>query len=920
MNKCYQYAITEFNSLLDTENHSFSNEDVANYEESIENAKKAEYLREKHVGKDAIHVDSYIQNIKIQMNSILKSLKELSIDDLKTKSLLDKVKLISDSFPDISKNYDDMCSLLFKSFEDSVKVFKEDYLHKGDLIKCAQEFSRVSQASKLLKDHLDQNKMKEFYEHMKEYFFEYLTKMGEHEEKSLGKSNLDKESVDSLGEFVSLLESARDNHSLQAHISPEDLNKAYDSFLDKLFNFYERKNESITNDIEKGTSFGRLELSIGQLSLLRTISTIESKTNVSYSMMFEKLYASVNKLKLEVNELLKSILQNDESASYDKLMSNIIVLKNLSWIDKYRIDGFYSDLMSKTIKQIKDHADNLKQTIFAANLELENYSDLKNVNDYIKKMNKLKTLNFKIDNDQFLIPELDLILKEINEWFMVSVNQVLEIVKHLIADNLTKIKECPGFILDHMKIEKAYVYLMSCRDILSLKKSNSAQIFSDLDTMLNSYRDLVKKELNEYFLKVTESSHNTNEDITRHFQFILNRLEEVKKLETKHPRLFDYFISQDEKWKNNEYWQKKILKYHDELSQDMEDLSLNGQKEMLKSKFHILRTFSNLEGEAGVWPDNRFSETYKKYRGIYFTYTLDLSKSLIDSIKNFNFESTASLLAQLKVTSGDNLPQVTQIKQMLNNVFNELVSETQDKSIMLGLNHELSSEEVKMIKANLKKIAEIKCIPIQFFNSEQIDNVIDEIKTTLDQKLNKYLDNVEALIRIHSFHDANVKIELVSSMFHLLGTYCSPDIVLRIDKIKDDEKDIFHNLVKKYNDLDLTSFALNPPVDILKEFDKASRLNPIYSQSANDIRKKILEKFRKELDLAREHQPANTDNNHIRRFESAIKFIPDDMRASLEPELLSCKFYKYIFFASYLKISKKNFEVNLNMPRNTKVG
>ena len=234
----------------------------------------------------------------------------------------------------------------------------------------------------------------------------------------------------------------------------------------------------------------------------------------------------------------------------------------------------------------------------------------------------------------------------------------------------------------------------------------------------------------------------------------------------------------------------------------MEEFCLTDQKEMLKSKIQILKVFSNLEGEFGVLPGNQFSELYKKYREIYFNYASDISKSLIDSIKNFNFEQAAHSLILLDPTNGFNFPQKRQIKQILNNAFNELVAETKDKSIQLFFNYELSPEEVEFIKNNLKRITEIRYIPIEFFNTEEVDNAINEIKSTISEKMNKYLDNVEALIKNNNFHEAHIKIESISYARNQLGTYCLPETTTRIDRTKENEKKMLDNVVESYEQLD----------------------------------------------------------------------------------------------------------------------
>ncbi len=51
------------------------------------------------------------------------------------------------------------------------------------------------------------------------------------------------------------------------------------------------------------------------------------------------------------------------------------------------------------------------------------------------------------------------------------------------------------------------------------------------------------------------------------------------------------------------------------------------------------------------------------------------------------------------------------------------------------------------------------------------------------------------------------------------------------------------------------------------------------------MKDKIIEKFRNELENARNYKPADDQNKQIRLFESAIKYLPDEIKMTLEVEL-----------------------------------
>jgi hypothetical protein len=89
--------------------------------------------------------------------------------------------------------------------------------------------------------------------------------------------------------------------------------------------------------------------------------------------------------------------------------------------------------------------------------------------------------------------------------------------------------------------------------------------------------------------------------------------------------------------------------------------------------------------------------------------------------------------------------------------------------------------------------------------------------------------------------------------------------------------------------MDISGYTLNPPTDIFERFGQVNQTNPIYNEALNQIREKIIMKFREELDKAKSKQPPDSENIHIRRFESAVKYLPEKMRTAIEVELKHCK-------------------------------
>ncbi|CAF4280684.1 unnamed protein product, partial [Rotaria magnacalcarata] len=82
---------------------------------------------------------------------------------------------------------------------------------------------------------------------------------------------------------------------------------------------------------------------------------------------------------------------------------------------------------------------------------------------------------------------------------------------------------------------------------------------------------------------------------------------------------------------------------------------------------------------------------------------------------------------------------------------------------------------------------------------------------------------------------------------------------------------------------------LNPPKKIFEKLANVNSTNQIYSEVLDKLRKLILEKFRNELERAKTKQTIDITNEHMRRFESTVKYLPESMENALEIELQHCK-------------------------------
>ncbi|CAF5099249.1 unnamed protein product, partial [Rotaria sp. Silwood1] len=174
---------------------------------------------------------------------------------------------------------------------------------------------------------------------------------------------------------------------------------------------------------------------------------------------------------------------------------------------------------------------------------------------------------------------------------------------------------------------------------------------------------------------------------------------------------------------------------------------------------------------------------------------------------------------------------------------------------------------------------------------EEIDHCIEEVKKLIEGRIKLFLVSVNALIKINNFYEADEKINSITLVSNLLGTFRTQYVFEHIEELNKNLDEVVSNVVvKKYAEMDMNEYTLNPPKDIFDKLGRVSDINPRYAQALDAIRRSILTKFRKELDEAKKKQPPNPDNIHIRKFESGVKYLPKDMQETLEADLKHCRY------------------------------
>ncbi|CAF4433278.1 unnamed protein product, partial [Rotaria magnacalcarata] len=198
-------------------------------------------------------------------------------------------------------------------------------------------------------------------------------------------------------------------------------------------------------------------------------------------------------------------------------------------------------------------------------------------------------------------------------------------------------------------------------------------------------------------------------------------------------------------------------------------------------------------------------------------------------------------------------------KRSLSIDLNQLKEDTRGSTLVVT--HHLEKEQIKLIVENLKRLEKTKFVIEKHLNtSHAIDEFIEEMKKSIETKIKYFLDRIRALIINYNFSEADEKIDSVIVVRNLLGKYYIKDISDQIENLQNYGK----------------------TVKIFEKLANVNSTNQIYSEVLDKLRKLILEKFRNELERAKTKQTIDITNEHMRRFESAVKYLPESMENARE--------------------------------------
>lgn len=837
----------------------------------IEHANQAEILRNIHLEKELVSSSAFFHYMIEQVDSFVDDLKQKSIDDISVTNDLNTLKLLSESFPEsISSKYKDVQQAFIQKIESLADTFRQSFISRN-FDESANEMTKLDKSQKILQNHINNTYIQNLYEQLKSEFLQYLKKYVGKLDYLFNQEKLDKDDVDRLNDCVYLLESVKNTFALHAHISLETINQIQEELLSKISSYFDEIIEKINTQLETVNPFDKLKSSMEELDSIRTITSIEVKTSQSYFKTLEKICGCIRESKRTIEDILKAFQRDERGIDYTKLMDHVFRLETVEWFRQYRPE-VYSDAITNIEGQIIHHVEVLKRSLLGITLDLSNYSKLESVSKIVIEIDAMRPIDKIFKN-------IGQIIHEVNTWFEKTINTVFTVIKDTFNFDETRRKEEISFDTD--KLDKAFNYLNVCKSFSMSLNIDWLSVLNNLQEFVRHYYHYVQEEMQNCFESIQQYPHETKEIVLKNARIFSNRLQEISELKKEHAIIFSCLPNQ----RVVDEWERKLKDYIVDLSDEMSRLQAIQQTHALTNKLFIAKALSACDS---FLTGEKYIDLYRQYQTIFFTQNQDVCRTVIQAIKDNSYEQVASEIVALQASNEVGEHFYKQVKRALNFGLDNLITETKNQAITLR--SEMEIEEIRPLVDNLKRMRRAKqFISAHLDESEQIDETIKEVEKMIEKKFERFLRSVGALIDTSNFYEADRKIVAITTARTLLGQHCTEHVCQLMEELRDKQNEAVSNLVKKYSKLDISDYTLNPPIDIFEKFAQVNATNTIYDQSLRQIQEEIFSKFREELNKATSRMPPDPDNPHIRKIESALRYLPETLKNALEPKLNQCK-------------------------------
>ncbi|ETO27642.1 purine NTPase, partial [Reticulomyxa filosa] len=486
-------------------------------------------------------------------------------------------------------------------------------------------------------------------------------------------------------------------------------------------------------------------------------------------------------------------------------------------------------------------------------------------------------------------------------------NELIEKIKQY-EQEIDKVKTV-GYnfgVLNATRTEKVLNYLRQCK-LASFSSAEMVGQSEDKNQGTLRQELVTALHLVEHYLR----SYDTSEIIEK-VETVLNRLNEVMKLEKNHSVIFDFFPQDMMK-----QFIGKLEQLWLDLSDEMMNLARQANLPALKIKIFVTKALSALDDYTKL--DGKFRSLFLKYQEILFNDVIDTTK-VLKAIDDCLYTEVAAEMSKLNQRrDGDSQVEKVfdEVKGSLARSLKALAKSTMMKVLMLGEN-EANLESVIKLEGQLQSIEDAKNFVFEYVDEktkQDIEKMEYETKASIEKWMLKVLATVKAAITSCNFWEAEDRIRLVRQFTRILGDHCehialndtkednvkerTGKIANSVDELEKQLETVLKNVVAKYKNVNLGNCQFNPytsdpPKALYDKLNKVMQTAATYNYKDRwgEIEEDITKKVREQLLEAREKVSAlnsRESKSCIRLCESVLNYLPEHMQLILKDEIERCQ-------------------------------
>ncbi|CAM4842824.1 unnamed protein product, partial [Rotaria magnacalcarata] len=623
-------------------------------------------------------------------------------------------------------------------------------------------------------------------------------------------------------------------------------------------------------------------------------------------------YFDVGELNREIENLriehkLRLETLNTEKLPIDSELDRLdLIIQNYAERTSKQVDrGFFQTLMRKVVLSFQNTNDYLTQNGYASIEDV--YQAKKNIqeadDEMLRSIEKMNSKFLRSAAHFNLIKDKYQLLFVSKDFTSSNGNNVLE-EKDKFEDESpdVKIKEKDTIFdqnntdrvsfdfsekVDASTANNALAYIDNCKKAsLGCIKKMAVSMNDCFGHFLQEYGNCLNQKIDEKFNSIINTEKSNRSQHSEDLEMLFQELSSLSEMELIFER-----IDGVEKLR---HWHLVFSNYYRYLDHHMEDSSIHGRSEELKTFLLIAQALSCLDRFCiAILSGNEFHSLYRQHQAEISRISREAYRSVLEHVSKGDYAHADMILSDMDYSSLDE-KCLGQIKNDLHFSLNKLMKNTRTSGYRLDetiAGETDSQNKIRDVNINIEKVVVV-------LNSDSIIKLVDgemkirlekfhgEIHEILSSALLKGLSSIDIFLNNNNFLEAEQLMEKIIDAQSQLVDYMKSEIV---DNRMKEVNSRFNNLVSdsllRWNFADVDRYSVNSPVDLLNQ---VKRVLPYRVNRYTHVYTCLLEEIRHCFNLAIEtvhDMPENDRSRRIRSIQCSVEFLPEELKMEYKSEI-----------------------------------